>query len=559
MDDNSRMVKVLGIHTLCHDSGAALISDDKLSAISEERLSRKKHDPSFPYKSISYVLESCGLKNVNEVDLVVFSHVERSSDKILHSLKKDLGYKGKMHYVRHHDAHAASAFFMSPFEDSAVLIVDGCGSWIDEAETGEKPHYLSSLTWKLREIQSFYRGFQNGFSLIRRTNYSPNHSIGIGILYSLGSMILGFDEMGAGKLMGLAAYGGRKKIFKHPFFHNYNGDIIAPGIKGLDPMMPENTHTYAERIFGTAPREESEALTNRHAELAHFIQTEAEDVMIELVNHTYDMTRCKNLCISGGVALNCLANTRIIEETPFENVFIQPAATDTGIPLGCALYGYHVVMDRPRKFIMQDAFLGSSYSGDEIENQLEECYGIEYEKPKNLLEKCAKLIAAGKVVGWFRGGSELGPRALGHRSILADPRNPGMKDHLNNSIKFRESFRPYAPSVLEEFVNEFFNLSSPSPFMLLSGKVPKNKRELIPAVVHVDGTSRIQTVSQNDDTAFYNLIKEFHKITGIPLILNTSLNVAGDPIAETPEDALKILLSTEMDFLVIEDFLVKKQ
>lgn len=553
------MEKVLGIHALCHDAGAALICGDKVSAISEERLSRKKYDPAFPYKSISYVLGSCGLDDINDVDLVVFSHVERSSEEILSAIKSKLKYEGKPHYVRHHDAHAASAFFMSPFDDSAVLIVDGCGSWIDETETGADRHYLASLTWKLREIQSFYRGSGNGFTLIRRTNYSPSHSIGIGILYALGSMILGFGEMGSGKLMGLAAYGGRKPLFKSAFFSNFEGDIVAPGIRGLDAMMPENMPVYAEKLFKTKPRKKNGRITNRHAEIAWFIQKETEAVMLALANHTYDMTRCGNLCLSGGVGLNCIANKLILDGTPFENVFIQPAATDTGIPLGCALYGYHVVLGRPRKFTLDNVFLGRKYSGSEIEKSMNECEGIKYSKPKDLLKKCAGLLADGRVIGWFQGESELGPRALGHRSILADPRDPDMKDHLNNHVKFREPFRPYAPAVLEGFTEEFFDLSHPSPFMLLSADVHENKRELIPAVVHVDGTSRIQTVSKKDDARFHGLIKEFHKITGVTLVLNTSLNVAGEPIAESPGDALRILLSTEMDFLVIEDFLVEKK
>ncbi|MEW5946528.1 MAG: carbamoyltransferase C-terminal domain-containing protein [bacterium] len=554
------MDKVLGIHGLCHDSGAALISGDRIVAVSEERLSRVKHDPEFPVRSINYVLKACGVRAVNDIDVMVFSYVERSADAISRLIRDRLKYKGRLHYIRHHDAHAASAFYVSPFEDAAILVIDGCGSWMDEAETGASPHYLSTLTWKLREIQSLYRGDGNHINLIHRTNSAADYSIGAGILYSLGSMILGFGEMGAGKLMALAAYGGRKPVFKSPFFEDFRaGDIIARGLPGADPMMPDNVELYARKLFGMKPRRPGEQITNRHAEFAHFIQKEAEAVMLKLANHLHDITQAENLCVSGGVALNCLANKLILDNTPFRNLFIQPAATDTGIPLGCALHGYHKLLNRPKKFNLDTVFLGRTYTTGEIEAALDKFKGIKWSSPGNIAVKCARLLSEGKVVGRFTGGCELGPRALGNRSILADPRNPKIKDHLDNNVKFRESFRPYAPAVLEEHAREFFDLKTPSPFMLLAAAVHEDKRPLITAVTHVDGTSRIQTVSVNENPGFYKLISEFYKLTGVPLVLNTSMNTAGEPIVETPADALKMLTSTELDCLILENVLVEKK
>lgn len=556
---NKSLMNILGIHAYSHEAGACLICNDGVCAISQERLTGIKYDGGFPRESIEYVMEYFNIKDINDIDLVVFDRLGLPEDykKTINELK-GVGYKKDMIGIDHHDAHAASAFFMSPFDHSAILVIDGFGT--SSYNSDRDSNYLFRLEEPVRETQSIYTGRDNEIKLIRRTFATPQYQFGIGLLYAFSSMFLGFGELGAGKLMALAAYGGRKKAVKNRFLEQFNGEIAGKGVKDMDPTDFDNLQSYGKRIFNySTPRQEGDPIKKIHSEIAHFTQRETEEAVLYLVNDLYEITNSKNLCYSGGVALNCITNSRIIGESNFTNVFIQPAATDCGIPLGCALYGYHVEKSMPRRFIMKDVFLGREYNEEEILYVLKNQKNIEYTKPRDLTKKTARYLSEGKIIGWFQGRSEMGPRALGHRSILADPRDPNIKDILNKGVKKREWFRPYAPSVLEELAGEYFEIYTNSPFMLLAPKVKKDKKELIPAVIHIDGTARLQIVKKDILPRFYKLIKEFYKITGIPMILNTSFNLSGEPIVETPEDALRCFLKTNIDYLIIENYLICKR
>lgn len=554
--------KILGIHAFSHDAGACLISNNNICAISEERLTRIKYDGGFPKEAIKYVMKYFNLKKLSEIDLVLFDKLGTNEykKKTIQELRK-IGYKKEILCINHHDAHAASAFFTSPFTESAILVIDGFGTSV--SEDMENFHYLfllNEILNPIRETQTIYIGRKNEIKLLRKTFTTPQFQFGIGLFYAFVSKFLGFGDLGAGKLMALAAYGGKKKILNKNFLKMLNGEVFGAGDKNKDPVDFANLQYYGEKIFNySIPLKENRPIKKIYAEIAYFAQKELEKAVLYLVNDFYDTTKLKNLCYSGGVALNCLTNTKIIEEGDFKNVFIQPAATDTGIPLGCALYGYHIIKKMPRKFIMKDVFLGKKYTEDEILSRLKKVKNISYSKPTNLTNKIAQHISEGKIIGWFEGRSELGPRALGHRSILADPRSPKIKKTLDEKVKHREWFRPYAPAVLEEFANEYFEINWESPFMLYAAKVRKGKKHLIPAVIHVDGTVRVQTINKKILPRFHQLIKEFYNLTNIPLLLNTSFNVAGEPMVETSKDALSCFLKTNIDYLVLENFLVEKR
>ncbi|MEW6201077.1 MAG: carbamoyltransferase C-terminal domain-containing protein [bacterium] len=548
---------VLGIHAYIHDSGACLISPDCFVAITEERLSRIKYDASFPRKSIEYVLHAAGLKDINDVDLVVFDLFEKQGE-ITHAGLRYLGYRGEVVSIKHHDSHAASAYFISPFKDAAVLIVDGAGSRGFESPPGNPVHYLDKSAGRMQEVQSIYRATDGEIQLIRRTYTTSKYPMGIGFLYGVSSEFLGFNKLEGGKLMGLAAYGNAGDYpFPNPLFTNFSGEMLIE--YDHEALAREDYDVMSGAIFcGIPQRKAGEPITAGHEAVARYVQDQTEEAMLVLAKNLYEITRCENICLSGGVALNGIANKRILDETPFERIFIQPAANDSGNALGCALYGYHIVRGVKERRVMRDAFLGQRYDIFNIQKMLKATPQIEFSRPNNLLRVVAEEIASGKIVGWFEGCCETGPRALGHRSILADPRNKDMKDMLNRKVKHREPFRPYAPAVLEEFAAEYFDFSCSSPFMLMIGYAKAGKAEEIPAVVHVDGSARIQTVNA-EGGRFRHLISEFRSLTGVPMVVNTSFNVSGEPIVETPENALMCFLNTEMDLLVIEDFLVNKK
>lgn len=543
---------VLGLHAAAHDTGATLIGKKGFLNIAQERLTRKKHDGGFPYHAIQYLLEEA--LSLSEIDLVVFDKVEAAEEVVGPALHR-LGFQGKVLSISHHDAHAASAFFASPFEEAAVLVVDALGSL---SQDGAKEN-SSAFSF---EVQSFYYG--QGFRLrpLKRVFLKENARMGIGIFYELATLYLGFGPLEAGKVMGLAGYG--EGVFKREE-HMFSEEFLIPtgslsdGGKEYDGLSwfsrPENLKKLSRLFFGVSPRKPGEVLKRNHAELAFFVQQETELAMLRAGRKLYELTKCPRLCLAGGVALNCLANRKILEQSPFQQIFIQPAANDAGISLGCALFGYHVVFGQPRQPF--NVYSGRAYDEKKIREMLSETPEIIWHKADHLAQEVAIRIAKGEIVGWFQGRSELGPRALGNRSILADPRDPKMKAKLNQRVKKREPFRPYAPAVLEEHAAEYFDLIS-SPFMLLTAKVKREKEHEIPAVVHVDGTARLQTVSQRMNPKFYDLIYAFYRRTGVPILLNTSFNGPGEPIVETPEDALTCFLKTEMDLLVIGDFVIEK-
>ncbi|MEW6189876.1 MAG: carbamoyltransferase C-terminal domain-containing protein, partial [Actinomycetota bacterium] len=382
----------------------------------------------------------------------------------------------------------------------------------------------------------------------------------LGSLYTVVTAYLGFKpNSDEGKVMGLAPYGGPTYLqnFREIVQLNECGEFKIDlsyftyhilGGYGVSPKFL--------KLFGSAREPESE-IHERHEDIAWALQKVTEEAALHLANHLYSITGEKNLCVAGGVGLNSVMNAAFLRESPFEHIFIQPAANDAGTSLGCALYIWHMLLGRERNYIMEHAYYGPEFSNDEIKRTLEN-HGVPHSYIENPARIGAELVARGKIVGWFQGRMEAGPRALGNRSILADPRDPNMKDILNKKVKHRESFRPFAPSVLEECAREYFDDYYPSPFMLLVLPIKESKKGMIPAVCHVDGTGRLQTVTGEENPVYWELINEFKKITGIPLVLNTSFNVRGQPIVMSPADALECFLSTQLDCLIMGNYLSEK-
>ena len=564
----------LGISCYYHDSAAALLKDGHVvAAVEEERFSRKKFDDDFPKMAIEWCLKEAKITPA-QIDSVAFYDkpvlkFERLLDnyiavaprglfsfldtipKWLHKrlwIKSDIkkalnGFKGEIVFPEHHMSHAAHTFYTSPFEEAAILTVDGVGEW---------------------STTSF--GFAKKDSLKLTDDIRWPHSLGL--LYSAFTYFLGFQvNEGEYKLMGLASYG--KPIFYDTILNNLI-DVKEDGSIHLD--MSYFAFTYDKvmtnqkfaKLFGIDPRSKNQEAKQIHFDIGASVQKVLEDILLKMVNHVYKKTKMKNLCLGGGVALNGVANFRIVKEGPFDHVHIPPSPGDAGSAVGCAQYLYYIYHRNLRKIekdeskvILENVYVGPSYNDDEIKSFLDS-KRIHYEKldSDDILVRTAKLIAEGNIVGWYQGKMEWGPRALGCRSILADPRKAEMKDILNEKIKHRESFRPFAPSILEECVSEYFDIDRTSPYMLLVANVKKPKD--IPAVTHVDGTGRLQTVNQKANPLYYNLINEFYKITKVPVIINTSMNVMGEPIVNTPEQAYQMIVKTDMDYIVMGNYLVKK-
>jgi len=556
-------VNILGLHTFGHDTGAAVISGGRLLAIGEERLDRAKHSGAFPHKSIRYLLDASGLKGIEDVELIVgVTRIGKDGkNKEKEMIRSELGYNGPVHTISHHTAHAAGAFYPSPFDDAAVMVVDGLGSNAIDYEADDKAPFIMriidrKMQKKMEEVQSFYRATDGKLFTIRKDYSMPGYRNGIGLLYMGTSVFLGMGDFGSGKVMGLAPYGENpERKFRRNFCEIVDGVALVPSEKNF-----VRYNDCFQRVFypDISQRKKEQVPDDVYTEIAYEVQDALEEALIAVANHLYRISPSKNLCYAGGVGLNSVANKKILDNSPFENIFIQPGACDSGIALGCALYGAHVVNgEDPKKYRFKNAYLGRSYGEKEILDALRNTPNIRFAKEKNLARKAGQLLADGKILGWFEGGSEIGPRALGHRSIICDPGKPDMKDILNARVKHREGFRPFAPSVLRECASEYFDLACESPYMLLIAGVKGDKQKAIPAVTHVDGTARVQTVTREDNGRYYDLIQEFFKITGVPVILNTSFNIAGEPIVETPSDALKCFMSTEMDYLVIEDYLIE--
>ena len=450
-------------------------------------------------------------------------------------------FKGNIIFPEHHMSHAAYAFYTSEFDESAILTIDGVGEWTT-ASFGIAKNNKIQLTNDIRWPHS------------------------LGLFYSAFTYFLGFKvNEGEYKLMGLSSYGKPKyyDLIKENLIDVKNDGSIHLNMKYFaftyDKVM---TNENFAQLFGIPPRKEGQKTEQIHYDIGASAQKVLEDVMLKMVNHIYLKTKMKNLCMSGGVALNGVANYQILKNGPFDNVHIPPSPGDGGSAVGCAQYLYFVHNNKKRiiennhsKLIQENVYVGPSYNDEYIIKFLDS-NNIKYEKfeKQSLLKKTAQLISTGNIVGWYQGKMEWGPRALGNRSILADPRNASMKDILNEKIKHRESFRPFAPSVLEEYASEYFDIDIPSPYMLMVAKV--KKPEIIPAVTHVDGTGRLQTVSNYANPLYYDLINEFFKITGVPVIINTSMNVMGEPIVNTPEQAYQMIVKTDMDCLVLGNNLI---
>lgn len=587
-------MNILGISAFYHDSAACLIQDGKIiSAAQEERFTRKKHDYSFPTNSINYCLENSGLQT-KDLDFVAFYDkpfikFERILETYLvyapqgiqsflkamplwikqklwmkDFIREKLDFEGKIIFPEHHESHAASAFFPSPYREAAFLTIDGVGEWA---------------------TASFGIGKDNKIDITAEIRFP--HSLGL--LYSAFTYYTGFKvNSGEYKLMGLAPYGEPK--YK---------DLILSELMDLkeDGSFKLNMKYFNycagltmvnrrfEKLFGGPPRKPETRLTQRHMDLARSIQDVTEEIMLRMARHVYKETGKKNLCLAGGAALNCVGNGRILQEGPFENLWIQPASGDAGGALGAALFVWYQYLDSKREADDKRDSQYGSYLGPEFDSSYIEEYLKKNNVPYTILKddempgKIADLIAEQNVIGWFQGRMEFGPRALGARSILGDARSNKMQEVMNLKIKFRESFRPFAPSVLREEVSRWFELDKDSPYMLLVAQVKEERRRFVsdkedklfgleklrvsrsevPAVTHVDYSARIQTVNDRDNPVYYRLIKKFNERYGCPVIINTSFNVRGEPIVCTPKDAYLCFMRTNMDYLIMGNFLLEKK
>ncbi|MFC1698969.1 carbamoyltransferase [Candidatus Omnitrophota bacterium] len=587
-------MNILGISAFYHDSAACLVKDGRIvSAAQEERFTRKKHDYAFPSKAINFCLEDAGLKAA-DLDFVAFydkpfikferilqTHLARAPFGIRAFIKamppwikqklwtreliaKELGFSGKIIFPEHHQSHAASAFFPSPYPQAAFLTIDGVGEWT---------------------CASYGVGQGNQVRILAEIHFP--HSLGL--LYSAFTYYTGFRvNSGEYKLMGLAPYGEPK--YKDLILSELI-DLKADGSFKLNMRYfgycagLRMINRRFERLFGAPARKPETRLTQRDMDLARSIQAVTEEVMLRMARHVHQATGQKNLCLAGGVALNCVGNGRIMREGPFENIWIQPAASDAGGALGAALFTWYQYLDNRRvadgkQDAQQASLLGPKFENDQISAYLDE-NNIPYTQleQKVIPERIADLIAEQKVVGWFCGRMEFGPRALGSRSIIGDARSPKMQEQMNLKIKFRESFRPFAPSVLEEKAKDFFELDQPSPYMLLVAPVNQELRKSvsgeeqrlfgleklqlvrsnIPAVTHVDYSARVQTVALKDNPLYYQMIKRFNQKYGCPVIINTSFNVRGEPIVCTPADAYLCFMRTNMDYLLLGNYLIEKK
>jgi carbamoyltransferase len=554
-------MNILGVSAFYHDSAACLVQDGEIiAAAQEERFTRKKHDLSFPRNAIDFCLKEAGL-TAKDIDIISFYEKPfLKFERILQTylqyapfgfrsfiraiplwikqklwikelIRKELSYDGKIIFPEHHEAHAASAFFPSPFKEAAFLTLDGVGEWT---------------------TASYGAGKNNKVTIDAEIHFP--HSIGL--LYSAFTYYTGFKvNSGEYKVMGLAPYG--KPKYK---------DLILSELIDLFDYCAGLTMTNRKfnKLFGGKPRKPETLITQKEMDLAHSIQDVVEEIVLRMTRHIHKTTKQKNFCLAGGVALNCVANGRILREGPFENIWIQPAAGDAGGALGAALFAWHQYLDKPRKIVegrdsQKGSYLGPSFPNEYIEEYLKD-NNIPYAKlgDNELSGKMADLINDQKVIGWFQGRMEFGPRALGARSIIGDARSPKMQKIMNLKIKLRESFRPFAPTVIKENASEYFEIDVESPYMLLVAQVRDATRSSIPAVTHVDSSARVQTVNSEGNTAFHRMISALNEKFGCPVVINTSFNVRGEPIVCTPEDAFNCFMKTNMDYLVMGNCLLDK-
>lgn len=574
---------LLGINAFHGDASAAIVVDGQLvAAAEEERFSRIKHAAGFPHRAIAYCLKAAGV-SAREIDHLALARDPRArlAKKLFYAarlphlalqrfgawkkfatIQEELcrafdidpaSIKAQIHRVEHHQAHLASSFLVSPFDQAAVLSVDGLGDF-------------ASTMW----------GTGDGAKLNVQGSIAFPHSLGI--YYTALSQFLGFWKYGDEyKVMGLGAYGAPayrdefKKIVKLNGAMGFQLDLDYFSHHRTGPEMTwDEGEPVLGQLFGDKlaellgpPRGRDDAIEQRHYDIAASLQTRLEEALLHQVTQLYRATGRKQLCLAGGVAYNCVANARLLRDTPVEEIYVAPAAGDAGLAIGAAFYVWHQLLGQPRSFAMKHAYWGPEYSDEQCRQLLEGQttageFCIKELSDTDLPRQVAAQIAAGKIVGWFQGRMEWGPRALGNRSILVDPRNPRMKDILNRRIKHRESFRPFAPSILAERVSDYFEQSHPSPFMLMAYAVKPDKRGEIPAPTHVDGTGRLQTVERDSNPAYWQLIHEFAKLTGVPVLLNTSFN-DNEPVVCQPSEALDCFRRTDMDILVLGNYVIEKK
>lgn len=538
-----------------NDGGVCIISNGKMHAIAEERLTRKKNDSGYE-ESLKYCLDTAGI-SIDEVDLFVLSsccEVARSSDNIeIEGVPQE-----KIHVIKsHHLSHAYSSFMTSEFEESIILVLDNEGNITDG---NNNPEFFKNESEKM----SFYIGKGNKIDFFERDVVKIGQ-IGVGDAYRYFTHYIGFPSYTyAGKTMGLAPYG-NSETFKDVKIFDFIDGKISCRIKEkyFDPCTAIDEFFKDEyRIELEGSRKPFESLSQQHKDLAFLIQRETEEIIMKKVQYLIDKTGIKNICIAGGVGLNCVANGRILKETDAESIHVTPAAGDSGQCLGNALYGYHELKGETERFVLKNSYLGRVYEDEYIKNIIDEeamNNTIEYALYDDfylLSQKIADILSNNLIVANFQGGSEFGPRSLGNRSILMSPIMAENKDILNARVKFREPFRPFAPSVLKEKTSEYFDINVESPFMLLTADV--KRKDLIPAITHVDGSARLQTVDILENPRYYQIIKSFGERTGVDVVLNTSFNIAGEPIVESPEDAIRCFLGTNIDYLIMGNYLIEK-
>jgi carbamoyltransferase len=547
-------MRILGLHGTGHDSGAALITDGTLFAIGEERLSRVKNDGSFPRQAIAHVLDG---EPVSSIDLVVLDVCDGGTREALATLRSE-GYSGEVLRIDHHFAHAMGAHFVAPEDGAAVLVVDAGGTRIEEWPADlPRPSAFPDLPGIEQQVQSFYVARGRHLESLHGTFTRAGLRLGIGWLHGLVTMHLGFGPMDSGKTMGLAALAPEAPADDVWPWVSPGGDLLFRS--DVDVSRPETWGRWLSELAGVPPRRKDQPLDERHAAVAAKLQRTTEAFMLQLARQLHAATDARTLCLAGGVGLNVLANRRLQDESPFRRVVVQPAATDTGVALGCALAGA-IAKGIPLPSCPEVSFLGRAPSAAAYAAAAARAreLGFAVSRPDDLLDEVVARLGAAHVVGWVEGASELGPRALGHRSLLADARDPASKDRVNSRVKHREPFRPFAPVVLEERCGELFDLEGPSANMLFSAWVHAAARSVVPAVTHADGTVRVQTVSRSFPGRLRALLERFDAKTGVPALLNTSLNGPGEPIVESPDDALALLESSQMDALVLDDWLIAR-
>ena len=559
---------ILGINSVYHESAVCLIKDGEIIfAIEEERINRRKHGKAanlnnpdqLPLASIETALSFTGI-SLSDIDCIGYSidPVARHKSAYIDEIKlqddwatgpgealfyrqtanvplklHEMGFRGDFHWVSHHTAHAASAYYPSPFNESLILSLDGIGEDNTAGVFMGKNHQLSKIS-------------------------TVDYPHSIGFMWEKFAEYLGFSEYDACKVMGMAAYGDAR-TFRKQFDKiakclpegqfTINNEILA---------FRDKTFSKLEILLALPHRHKNDELRQAHFDIAATLQAVTDDIVMNMAQHYLALTGSRHICLAGGVALNCITNRLLYEKCAITDIYVQPAAHDAGTAIGAALYIWHQILNNQERHPMVNAYLGPEYSDTQYEEELKR-YGLQWEKPDNIHETVASLIAQNNVVAWFQGRMEFGPRALGNRSLLADPRNREIRDLMNLKVKHREFFRPFAPSVLREHVNDWFvsrGLPGASQYMLLAMEVKQEKQDVIPAVTHADGTARVQVVDDETNARYSRLLSAFHHLTGVPILLNTSFNDS-EPVVCSPEDAIKTFLKTRIDYLVLGNYITK--